>query len=240
LALDPDCAEAYYARANISRLIDGDWSASIADNERAAALDPRGEVGVNARANNLNAKTQLSARFDEAIAFARQRLEKDPLDTETMYDLAWFEQDAGRLEDSEATSRRLLEQNPDFVTANAQYATTLLLMGKSPEALVVAEKESDDASRYLALGCVYWAMGRHAESDATLAALTRGFADRKAYEIASFHACRGEADATFSWLDRAYQQRKGSLGNLKGDPLLRKLRDDPRFNALLRKAKLSE
>ena len=240
LALDPNCAEAYYARANISRLIAGDWSASIADNEKAAALDPRGEVGFNARANNLTAQAQLSGHFEDAIAFARQRLEKDTLDTETMSDLAIFEQEAGRFEESAAISRRLLEQNPEFVTANAQYAVTLLLMGKYPEALVVAEKESDDASRFWALGCVYWVMGRHGESDSALAALERGFADRKAYEIASIHACRGEADAAFAWLHRAYQQRKGSLGPLKADPLLRRLRDDPRFDALLRKAKLSE
>lgn len=155
-------------------------------------------------------------------------------------DLAYFEQDAGRFEESAVISRRLLEQNPDFVTANAQYATALLLLGKNAEALAVAEKESDDASRFLALGCVYWAMGRHRESDSALAALTRGFANRNAYEIASTHACRDEADATFAWLDRAYQQRKGSLGNLKLDPLLRKLRGDPRFDALLRKAKLSK
>ena len=240
LALDPNCAEAYYARANISRLIGGDWGASIADNERAAALDPQGEVGVNARANILSARAHRNGRFDDSITFARQRLERDPLDTETMSDLAYFEQDAGHLEESAAISRRLLEQNPDYVTANAQYAVTLLLMKKNPEALVAAEKESDDASKFRALGCVYWAMGRRGESDVALAALERGFADRKAYEIASVHACRGEADAAFAWLDRAYQQRKGSLGALKADPLLRKLRDDPRFDALLRKARLLE
>ena len=88
--------------------------------------------------------------------------------------------------------------------------------------------------------CVYWALGRRSESDAALAALERGFADRRAYEIAAGHACRGEVDAGFTWLDRAYQQSKGSLGLLRSDALLRNLRGDPRFDALLRKAKLVE
>jgi adenylate cyclase len=240
LALDPNCAEAYYARANISRLIDGDLMGSVADNEKAAALDAHGEVGLNARANILNVQATVRGRFDDAIAFARQRLERDPLDTETMSDLALFEQWAGRFEESAAVSRRLLDQNPDFVTANAQYAVTLLMMGKSSAALAAVEKETDDASKFQALGCVYWALGRRSESDAALAALERVFADRKAYEIATVHACRGEADAAFAWLDRAYRQVKGSIVIFRVDPLLLKLRADPRFEALLRKVKLVE
>jgi tetratricopeptide (TPR) repeat protein len=240
LALDANCAEAYYARANISRLIAGDWAGSISDNERAAALDPHGEVGDNARANILSVRVATEGRFDDAIDWARERLSRDPLDKETMMDLAYFEQGAGHLEESAATFQRVLEQNPDYVGANGQYAVTLLLMGKKSEALAAAQKESDEANRFLALDCVYWALGRRAESDSALAALERGFADRRAYEIAAAHACRGEADAGFAWLDRAYQQSKGTLGLLRSDSLIRKLRNDPRFDALLRKAKLVE
>ena len=83
-------------------------------------------------------------------------------------------------------------------------------------------------------------MGRRAESDLTIGALERGFADRKAYEIASARAYRGEVDAAFAWLDRAYKQMPGSLAALKIDPLFRKVRGDPRFDALLRKVKLVE
>ena len=42
------------------------------------------------------------------------------------------------------------------------------------------------------------------------------------------------------WLDHAYLQTKGSLEALKVEPLFRKLHGDPRFGALLRKAKLAE
>jgi TolB-like protein len=240
LALDPNCAEAYYARGNISRLIVGDWSASISDNERAAALDPQGEVGVNARANILSVRAAMTGHYDDVARFARQRLVRDPLDVETMMDLVYYEQAAGQLDEAAAASHRLLELNPDYVGAYGQYGVTLLLMGKNPEALAAAEKESDKSGKLLLLGCAYWAMGRRAESNAALDALERGFADRKAYEIASTHACRGETDAAFAWLDRAYQQRKGSLQPTRTEPLLRKLRQDPRFDALLRKAKLVE
>jgi hypothetical protein len=107
-------------------------------------------------------------------------------------------------------------------------------------ALAAAEKESDDASKLQVLACVYWAMGRRVESDSALGALEQGFANRNQYLIAAAHACRGEADAAFAWLDRAYRQRKGTLQFIKVDPQFRKLRIDTRFNALPQQAKLVE
>jgi len=83
-------------------------------------------------------------------------------------------------------------------------------------------------------------MNRRTESDSALGALERGFSDRSQYLIAAAHAYRGEADAAFSWLDRAYQYSKGSLEPVRVDVPFRKLHGDPRFDTLLRKAKLVE
>jgi tetratricopeptide (TPR) repeat protein len=195
-------------------------------------------VGEHARGNIFSIREAMSGRVDDSINWARQRLERDPLDTSNLMTFATIEQFAGHLDESAAIYRRVLEMNSDYGTAHAQYAVTLLLMRKNAEALETAKKESDEASKFLVLGCVYWTMGRQAEADSALSALERGFADRKAYEIAAAHACRGEADAAFAWLERAYQQRRGSLQFLKIYPLFQKLHDDPRFDALLHKAKL--
>jgi len=162
------------------------------------------------------------------------------LDNSKLYYLAGFQASAGYLEESAATSRRLLELDPAYTLAQAQYALTLLLMGKTSEALEAAQKESDEVSKLAALASVYWTLGLKTESDSALGALEREFADRNEYLIAAAHAYRGEEDAAFAWLERAYQQRKGSLEFLKVDALLRNLRADPRFDALLRKAKLTE
>jgi hypothetical protein len=103
-----------------------------------------------------------------------------------------------------------------------------------------AKKDSYEPAKLQALSCVYWSMDRRTDSDATLAALEHGFATRNAYEIASAHAYRGEADAAFAWLDRGYEQLRASLEFVKYDPLFRNLHGDPRFDASLQKANLVE
>ena len=47
-----------------------------------------------------------------------------------------------------------------------------------------------------------------------------------------------DQDLAFEWLERAYATRDPGLAEMKGDPLLRGLRDDPRWAALLRRMRL--
>ena len=111
-------------------------------------------------------------------------------------------------------------------------------MGKNVDALAEAEKEPDEASKFIILACVYWDMGRHSESDSALGAVEKKFQFGNLYGIASAHAYRGDVDAAFAWLDRTYQRERASLEPVKFDPLFRKLHGDPRFDELLRKVKL--
>ncbi len=52
------------------------------------------------------------------------------------------------------------------------------------------------------------------------------------------HATLGEKDQAFEWLEKAYQERAGELIYLKVEPNLDPLRDDPRFQDLLRRMNL--
>jgi adenylate cyclase len=240
LALDPNSAVAYYARGNFQSLVTGDWMAAQSDLERAVALDPLGEVGAYAQGAIVRIKANVSGRIRDEIDWYRRLLERNPLDTTILFQLVRTLQAAGQLDESAATSRKLLQLNPAFAGAQSQYALTLLLMGKDTEALAEALHEPDDASRLQALACIYWAMGRRTESDSALRDLERGFSDRNVFQIAAVHAYRGGKDSAFTWLQQTYVQRRGSLIDLKVSPLFRNLRSDPRFYALLRKAKLVE
>jgi hypothetical protein len=58
------------------------------------------------------------------------------------------------------------------------------------------------------------------------------------YLIAEIYAFRNQSDEAFEWLDRAYTKRDDGLIATKVDPLLKSLRNDPRFTALLKKLNL--
>ena len=59
------------------------------------------------------------------------------------------------------------------------------------------------------------------------------YAHSGAYQIAEVYGWRGENDRALEWLERARVQRDGGFINLKIDPLLRGLRGDRRYRAML-------
>ena len=96
-------------------------------------------------------------------------------------------------------------------------------------------------SREKTTGAVHYnALGRKADPDAQLATLTHEHAGDEAFAIAQAHACRGESDEAFRWLDRAYAQKDYGLYLVKGNLLLKNLEPVPRFKAFLRKMNLPE
>ena len=240
LDIDPRSALAHYAMGNIFRFADNDWQAAKLENERVLAVDPYGEVGDLARQNSLIVEASETGNSDGVIRDMVAYVGRNPLDTSVLSDLAWYQQYAGRLEDSAETSRKLLSLNPGFATAPSQYAQTLLLMGHGAEALAAAQTEPSEGNRLEALACIYWTLGQHDLSGQAMHRFDSGFANSHAYLIASVHAWRGDVDAAFAWLDRAYRQRDGWMFLVSIDPLLRHIRKDSRYKALLHKLKLLE
>ncbi len=55
------------------------------------------------------------------------------------------------------------------------------------------------------------------------------------YHTAAFHTALGERDQAFAELNKAYENRERLMAFLKVDPRLDPLRDDPRFQELLRR-----
>jgi adenylate cyclase len=235
IQIDPNFAKAHVLLGDLYEDFDWDWRAAQAEYARALDLDP-----TNAKAGLGIASLRLfKGQFDEWIDLSRQLIARDPLDAGLQGLLAWMLFDAGRLEESVATSRKLLELNLSRASTRAILAFALLAMGNSAEALDISLNEPDEAWRLSVLPIVYWAMGRRAESDQTLHQLEEKYAAGSAYNIAEMHAYRGEADAAFRWLDRAYQQHDPGMPMSRIDPLLRNLHRDPRYQALLVKMKLT-
>ena len=59
------------------------------------------------------------------------------------------------------------------------------------------------------------------------------------YHFAYVYTGLGEYEAAIDWLERAFEQRAGSLYGVKGSFLFTDLREHPRFVALMRKMNLA-
>ena len=81
--------------------------------------------------------------------------------------------------------------------------------------------------------------GRREESDKALKKLIAAHQNDAAFEIAEAYAYRGEVRKAFQWLDRSYRQRDPGTPEFKTDPLMKSLRQDPRYLELLKRMRFS-
>jgi hypothetical protein len=57
--------------------------------------------------------------------------------------------------------------------------------------------------------------------------------------VALVYAALGETDEAFVWLEKSFQKHEESLCSIGIDPKFDSIRDDPRFNEILKKIGLS-
>ncbi|HEU4333112.1 MAG TPA: protein kinase [Candidatus Eisenbacteria bacterium] len=229
LALEPGLPEGHVRLGSIQMNYDRDWARAEASFRRA--LDAAPGNGIVLRlAGNLASNL---GRLDEAIALYRRALDRDPLSPAAYQSLAITYHAAGHLREAEEAYRMSLELAPQRVGTRSGLGLVLLAQGRVPEACAIAEEEPEPVFRLLSTSIAHHAAGRRAESDERLRELIGSYAEGGAYQIAEVHAARGEADAAFEWLERAYEQRDGGLVEMKPEPAFRALHADPRWKAFL-------
>lgn len=235
VALGPDLAESWSARAWMKTSIAWDWAGAQADFQRALALSPR-DTNILIRESHLLA---VLGRIPEAIAGARKVLEIDPLYAWAWTFLASYYNSSGRPDLGRDAARRALEIAPEQVVALYALGVAHLLRGEPGEALAVFQREKLEVLRLAGSALAQHDLRNAAEERRALDALRSRFADTEPYEIAQVYAWRGDQGEALDWLRRAATQKTGRFSrllirNIKHDPLLQKVRGDPRYAAVLR------
>ena len=234
IELDPRLPEAYIALAGVESVYEWDWSGAAAHIRQAEALDSANILMLSAKAG----LARILGRVDEAIALRRRILERDPLSTLGVMNLANNLIVAGRTSEARQYYNRALEISPELGGAHQSIGDALLLEGKPEEALIEMRAEPDAFWRSFGLPLAYHALGQQRERDASLKEFEKCCTDGGTYQLAQVHAYIGNVDTAFKWLERAYQEHDPGLPSLKIDPLFQNLRKDPRFRAMLAKMKL--
>jgi tetratricopeptide (TPR) repeat protein len=187
------------------------------------------------------ASGQLFMSYGElptALGELRRAVELDPLSVQAWITLGQVQVSAGDHRAGRASLARALEISPNGDEARYYLFASLLVNGHAAEALKLAEAAKATWIRYLGLAMAQHDLGHARESREALEALIAGNAGDAAYQVADAYAWRGETEKAFEWLERARVQADTGLGWIKVDPLLAKLRGDPRFPALLKRLKL--
>ena len=232
IELDPRLAHAQSTLSQIQSMYDWDFAAAELSIQRALMLEPG-----NARVLSVAAElTRALGRPNEAITLASRAVQLDPLNPIVHSNLGVALALAGHLSLAESAFDRALELNPQNPNPHLGIGNIRLQQGRYKEALARYERHiSDPGLRLLCRAVAYPALGRQTEGDAALKELIDKHSRASAYQIAEVCAIRGEADEAFAWLERAYKQHDLGLFDVKIDPNLANLHDDPRWAEFLMK-----
>jgi Flp pilus assembly protein TadD len=235
--IDDGLAEAHTALGHVIFWHDWDWDAAENQLRRALELDPNSADAHGAYANVLS----YTERHDEAIAEIKRARELDPLNPRTNVIEGVILINAGRADEALASLRKTLQLEPNYWFARQYSASAYIEKGMYGEAIAEAREARefpDVPTRPAAfLGYALAKSGRRAEARAELEGLLKLSKERYVppYNIAMVYNGLGKHEEARAWLERGYREREPRMVFLKVEPKWNNLRDDPRFQDVLRR-----
>ncbi|MEI6224964.1 MAG: hypothetical protein WCS72_09435 [Deltaproteobacteria bacterium] len=236
IELDPRLAEAYAIRAQLLVQTTWDWEAAGEDFDRALSLAP-GDADILRKKGAWLLAPQ--GRLSEAIDLLRRSTEIDPLSAPAWTSLGIVQVGAGQGDDGERSLLRAIEIDPENEYARYGLGVRQLVAGRPAAGLAESNRCPQGMWRLHGVAMAEHDLGHAREASDALAELTARYAFPSPYQIAEVHAWRGEADEAFAWLERALQARDGGLILLQWDPLLARIRRDPRMADVQRRMNLN-
>jgi serine/threonine-protein kinase len=242
LEIDGTLAEAHISLAYASFTFDWDWPAAVSHYDRALALN---RDAVNNHSYYPFYLT-VAGRSEEAIAVAKQQVDRDPVSASISHTLAVQLALARHVDEAIAECRRTIELDSSFAVAHDVLGGLLASKGMLREAVPEMEKAvaltRGAAISVANLGNVRARLGQRDEARKILQQLAEDAKHRytPALAFAMVHVGLGENDQALNWLEKAYEERFNRLAYLRREPIWDPLRSDPRFADLLRRINLPQ
>lgn len=228
LHLAPKLGSAHAANAFL-HFYNFDYRTTLIECRRAVQLAPDDGTVLNSCGYTLTGIGKLG----EAIRLREHLLSIEPLYTFNLFEYAGLLLATGRLDEAEkyiVIAEGLSQADPSWHMAVA------LVRGEVDAARKIATQvPADIRDLYMALAAQIGP--DRAAADTTLATLLQDkpFAESHAFQIAQIYALRGDAGAAVQWLERASSPY---ILYLLTDPIILRVRDDPRFIAFCKKVGL--
>lgn len=240
LKLDDRLAEAHATLAVARLYYDWDWGEAEKEFRLATKLNASYPTAHQWYAEALASR----GRFEEALEEIRLAELHDPRSPVIQTAEGRIYYLSGKTEAAVDRLTKTLADDSNFVMAQMMLGMTYAEQGQYAKALPLFEKAVSltpgAGAPRMALGYTYAMAGRKTEALRVLDELKRE--STKTYVspayLAVIYAGLGDKDQAFDWLNKAAGERSGSLVFLNVEPVVKNLRSDSRFAALLRRVGL--
>ena len=237
LELDRTLAEAHEALGEIKLYSDwGDWPGVGQAFQHALELNPN-----LAEAHRNYSWYVFLTRRDEAVAEMKRAQELDPLTPLWYADLAWQYWSLGQYEKAIEEAKKSLELNPDFPFGLWLLGAVYADEGMYKEAIAVHQRADAAGPEWRwVLPRTYALAGRRDEARKLAAQLGKRSDPIYTWGLAEVYAAMRDKDEAFRWLEAGYKIHWSWMPWIRQNPAFKLLRDDPRFQELVRRMNLPQ
>lgn len=234
LELDDSVADAHLTMGNLHQYA---WRWMEAEREYKRGIDLSPNLGVAHRA--YSQFLSLTGRHDEAIAEAKRARELDPVVLSANASVGYRLCFARRYDEAIAELNKVLEMDADYDFTQLVLGYAYSGKGMYKEAIAAYQEAvrlgDDTPSTRIYLGAAYAKAGEIDKANEILRTLLTGKDYVSPGELAVLHGALGDKEAAFASLEKGYAEHDLQLQFLFADPAFAPLRDDPRFEDLLRR-----
>jgi len=238
LQIDPNSSEVHTVLGNLALQHDHDWAAAEREFTRAISLNPSNS-GAHFWYAFLLAALQ---RFEEALAELRITIELDPLWTAPTVQMMVIQFYTRDFASAIASAEEERNRSPESPGPHIRLGICYLRAGRTED----ARREAEVADRLRGPGrrldgaVLRAGLGEPEEARELAAEWTE--ASRTKYvqsaKVAILFAAMRDKERAFEWLERDYQSGDRFLWNFYQWREFDSIRDDPRFDSILRKLNL--
>jgi TolB-like protein/Tfp pilus assembly protein PilF/tRNA A-37 threonylcarbamoyl transferase component Bud32 len=233
LEIDDSLAEAHTSLGMIKVVYEWDWAGSEADFKRAIELNPNYPTAHHW----YGAFLVTQGRLDEGLEEASKAQTLDPLSSEITRIVGAMFLWKGQYDEAIEQSQRALGLNPDHPGAHETLTWAYWEKGMYEEAIAQSERWASVDPRRASVTSVVLrslASGNRVEAIAAF----RDADQIPAWFKARYYMLVGEEDRALEWLTQAIDERDPWAAWTNRDSRFDPLRDDPRFQDLLRRMNL--
>ena len=237
LEIDDSLADAHTAMGITLFWYDWNWTASENQFKRALELDPK-SANAHLFYSHLLSNT---GRHTEALAEMRRALEPDPFVPFSNALQGQFLVNAGQSDEALAVLQKTFLLAPGFWIPHAFAASAYIEKGMFEKAVAEARRATElSPAQTTSLAYEGYALAKLGRLDESRAIISKLIVLSKTsfvsgLPIAMIYNGLGDKNKAIEYLEQAMQQHDPKLTFLKVDPKWKNLRDDPRFQDLMRR-----